>query len=95
MPAIDNARLQKVLLGGLDQVLKDIPPEKFSQVRWGNLFLGAVKPYLTTLRKINRFLSTLSFHFALFRSQNSFEVNPVDLIGVLYCSPLKLDTSFR
>jgi predicted KAP-like P-loop ATPase len=82
MPAIEDNRTQSVLSNGLDQVLENIPSEKFNKVRWGNLFVGALKPYFTNLRKINRFLSTLSFHFALFRSQDSFEVNPVDLIGV-------------
>src|SRR5258706_1501280 len=82
MPAVDKVRLQNVLLSGLNQVLKDVPSEKFSQDRWGNLFLGALTPYFSTLRKVNRFLSTLSFHFALFRNQSSFEVNAVDLIGI-------------
>jgi predicted KAP-like P-loop ATPase len=82
MPAIEDNRMQRVLLNGLDGVLKNIPSEKFNKGRWGNLFVGALKPYFTNLRKINRFLSTLSFHFALFRSQDSFEVNPVDLIGI-------------
>jgi len=82
LPAISESRLQNVLLSGLDQVLKNIPLEKFNQARWGNLYIGALKPYFTNLRRVNRFLSTLSFHFALFRNQDSFEVNPVDLIGI-------------
>ncbi len=34
------------------------------------------------LRDVNRFLSTLAFHTSLFRAGQSFDVNPVDLIGL-------------
>ncbi len=55
---------------------------RFDQTRWGNLFFGGLKPYFQTLRAVKRFLSTLSFHVAVFRSQQAFEVNPIDLIAL-------------
>lgn len=83
VPAIQRAQLDRLLFGGLDQLLSEPAISKrFDERRWGNLFLGGLQAHFTTLRDVNRFLSTLSFQVSLFTAETSFEVNPVDLIGV-------------
>lgn len=83
IPRIERPRLEKVLFAGLDELLADEKVSKrFDQKRWGNLFLGGLRPYFKTLRDVYRYLATLSFHVSLFRSMGSFEVNPVDLIAL-------------
>lgn len=80
IPRIERTRLEKVLFAGLDELLADEKVSKrFDQKRWGNLFLGGLRPYFKTLRDVYRYLATLSFQVSLFRSTGSFEVNPVDL----------------
>ncbi|TKB69720.1 MAG: hypothetical protein E8D52_04980 [Nitrospira sp.] len=83
IPRIEQTRLEKVLFAGLDELLTDGDVGKrFDQTRWGNLFLGGLRPYFQTLRDVYRYLASLSFHVSLFRSTGSFEVNPVDLIAL-------------
>lgn len=83
IPRIDRTRLEKVLFAGLDELLTEADISKrFDQKRWGNLFLGGLRPYFQTLRDVYRYLASLSFHVSLFRGTGSFEVSPVDLIAL-------------
>ena len=83
VPAIERPRLHKILLEGLERMLADgATSKRFDEQRWGNLFFGGLQGYFKTLRDVNRFLSTLSFHISLFRGEGAFEVNPVDPIGI-------------
>lgn len=83
IPRIERTRLEQVLFNGLDDILADEKVGKhFDKKRWGNLFLGGLRPYFQTLRDVYRYLATLSFHVSLFRTTGSFEVNPVDLIAL-------------
>lgn len=83
IPRIETGRLEKVLLAGLDELMNTPNVNRrFDRKRWGNIFLGGLRPYFETLRDVHRYLATLSFHVSLFRSAASFEVNPVDLIAL-------------
>lgn len=83
IPRIETGRLEKVLLAGLDELMSVSNVNKrFNRKRWGNIFLGGLRPYFETLRDVHRYLATLSFHVSLFRSSSSFEVNPIDLIAL-------------
>lgn len=83
IPRIEHTRLEKALFRGLDELLSEnIAEKRFDQHYWGNLFVPGLRPFFETLRDVHRFLATLSFHLSLFRNKNSFEVNPVDLIGL-------------
>jgi predicted KAP-like P-loop ATPase len=83
IPRLEQARLEKVLFTGLDEFLGDEKVQRhFDQQRWGNLFVGGLRPFFQTLRDVYRYLATLSFHLSLFRGTGSFEVNPIDLIAL-------------
>ena len=83
IPAVEPIKVRRVLLSGLNELMADVEvARRFDQTRWGNLFFGGLEPYFQTLRAVKRFLSTLSFHVAVFRSQQAFEVNPIDLIAL-------------
>lgn len=83
VPAIQRAQLHQILFEGLDRITREAAvSQRFDKHRWGNLFVGGLQVHFKTLRDVNRFLSTLAFHVSLFRSESSFEVNPVDLIGL-------------
>jgi len=83
VPRVDQARLAKVLFPSLDRLLEQEAVSKhFSQQRWGNLYIPGLRPYFESLRDVYRFLSVLAFHIGLFREGGSFEVNPIDLIGM-------------
>lgn len=83
VPVANRRSLDQILFGKLDEVLaQDIVSQRFDNKRWGNLFLGGLQHYFNTLRDVHRFVSTLSFHVAVFRGKGTFEVNPVDLIAL-------------
>ncbi|MBI5846621.1 MAG: hypothetical protein HZB31_01465 [Nitrospirae bacterium] len=83
IPLMERSRMEKVLLGGLNDLLSDnVLGQRFEQQRWGNIFIAGVRHYFETLRDVHRFLSTLSFHISLFRNKGSFDVNPIDLIAI-------------
>lgn len=83
VPILDAKRVQEVLFKGLDKLLADSAVSlNFDQTRWGNVFMGGLQQYFGTLRQVNRYLSSLSFHISMFKNDDSFEVNIVDLIAL-------------
>ena len=89
VPIIDAALVHQVLFQRLDSVLSNAASNKnFSQQRWGNIFFSGLSTYFGTLRDVNRFSSTLAFHFASFSADGAFEVNSIDLICARSHPPL-------
>jgi predicted KAP-like P-loop ATPase len=81
VPMIDPARVHRVLFQRLDALLSiETVSARFSQKRWGNVFFSGLGSYFTTLRDVNRFISTLAFQFSSLSTDGAFEVNPIDLI---------------
>jgi predicted KAP-like P-loop ATPase len=83
IPALNRPRLNKILLNKLEILLADCPQSvKFDESRWANLFVSCLQRFFDNLRDVNRFLSTFAFHLSVFRTGNSLEVNPIDLIAL-------------
>ncbi|MDB6018190.1 MAG: hypothetical protein JWR19_2679 [Pedosphaera sp.] len=75
--------VQKVLFHGLDSHI-DEPAiaKRWDKHRWSELFADGVASYFQNLRHVYRFLASFSFHVRHHKKERSFEVNPVDLIGL-------------
>ena len=83
IPLVERSKLERVLFAKLDELLTPLGDnERFDNRRWGNIFIPGIRPYFQSLRDVNRFIATLSFHISLFRNGDSFEVNPIDLIAL-------------
>ncbi len=82
VPLIEQSRLEKIFFQGLDEILGKKILEKFDSSRWANIYVPGLKDYFTSLRQVNRYLSSLAFHVGLFKNGGTFEVNPVDLIAL-------------
>ncbi len=83
VPVLDQGRVDRVLFDGLNDLLaREGMSRTFDQRRWGNLYLGGLQGYFTTLRKVYRFLSTLQFHAGVMHRQGWLDVNVVDLVGI-------------
>jgi hypothetical protein len=52
----------------------------FSQIRWGNAFIGCIQPLLRNMRDARRLISSIAFHIPLHAAGNVFEVNIVDFL---------------
>ena len=80
---MERARLEKVLFSSLDELLAlEGVAERWDQQRWARLFVEGLWPFIENLRDVRRFAGTLAFHVSLFRRLSTFEVNPVDLVGL-------------
>ena len=83
VPHAHRRAVEKVLFSGLDRLLDDeVIKPLFDQHRWRDLYVDSIAKYFQNLRHVYRFLGSFGFHVAQFKSGGSFEVNPVDLIGL-------------
>jgi predicted KAP-like P-loop ATPase len=83
VPLMERSKLERVLFTKLDELLNALGEnQQFDERRWANIFIPGIRPYFQSLRDVNRFVATLSFHISLFRNGESFEVNPIDLIAL-------------
>ena len=83
VPRIERGQLEKALFAGLDRYLESPSVgQRFDQERWAALYRYGVRPFFENLRDVHRFLSSFGFYVGIFRSENTFEVNPVDLIAL-------------
>ena len=83
IPKLSPEKLEKALDSGIRAVVENTPAErKFDAQRWPQLFISAIRPYFQTLRDTKRFSNSLSFHFELYRNDDTFDANPIDLIAL-------------
>ena len=83
VPYASRAAVQKVLFTGLNKHLEETPASKhWDKDRWRDLYSDGIAGYFRNLRHVYRFLASFTFHVQHHRSENSFEVNLVDLIGL-------------
>jgi predicted KAP-like P-loop ATPase len=83
IPHASRSAVQKSLFTGLDSLLSaEVISKRWEKRRWGSLFSDGTSGYFRNLRHVKRFLASFAFHIREHRSEKSFEVNPVDLIGL-------------
>lgn len=74
-------QVHKVLFEGLDAHLAETGiGERWETQRWSQLWPGGLSLYFTNLRRVYRFLGSLSFQVSQMRNGKTFELNPLDLI---------------
>lgn len=83
VPMIDIERVRMALFGRLNELLAvESVSKHFDTTRWANVFWSGLFSYFSTLRDVNRFVSTLAFQISSFSEGGAFEVNPIDLIAL-------------
>ncbi|EMC0409324.1 NTPase [Vibrio fluvialis] len=84
IPVIEESRVHSFLFNQLDSMIAADKKalELFDNQYWGNIFQTTLRYYLRDLRSVNRYISTLSFHFSLMSGERANEVNPVDLMAL-------------
>jgi predicted KAP-like P-loop ATPase len=82
IPSVNRKQLQRLLLDGLNELLSNPNlTSRFKAEYWSEIF-PEIFPLFRNLRDVNRFLGSLAFHVEIFRNNDTFEVNPVDLIAL-------------
>jgi predicted KAP-like P-loop ATPase len=81
VPQARQDEIDQILFEGLDRILAE-DLKRLDQTYWGNVYLGALRPYFQDLRDVKRFHASLGFHINLLRTGSTLDVNPVDLIAI-------------
>ena len=83
VPQASHSSIQKILFQGLNaQLANEAVSKHWDKGRWTTLYIEGISVYFKNLRHVYRFLSSFAFHVRHHRQSGSFEVNPIDLIGV-------------
>lgn len=84
IPQIQLKQVHEVLVNLLEDVINSHTDadKKFDQKRWIEIYHEGLKNYFTNLRNVYRFNSTLCFNFNLFKNNEIFEADPIDLIAI-------------
>ncbi|NYB74519.1 hypothetical protein HZF24_10265 [Sedimentibacter hydroxybenzoicus DSM 7310] len=78
LPKINEQQLIGLFFNGLNNIIAEIPDEKFDKERWSLLFLYGIKNYIKTIRDVVRLNNTISLKYSFLKD----EVNIIDLIGI-------------
>ena len=78
IPPISEEELRGFLFEKIEKLFAESQTYNFDRSYWTNLYQNGIKYLFTNLRKINRYLNTLSFNFGLVK----YDVNPVDFLAI-------------
>ena len=78
IPKIDRDELEKILFERLRLIMGEPSGEKWDDSDWATLYTDGIKPYIKTIRDINRFMNRFMLKYALLKE----EVFLIDLIGI-------------
>lgn len=78
LPSISRLELEKLLFSLLDELINDIPEDKWDGTYWGNIYNSGMKHYFKTIRDVTRYINSLKFSFEMVRD----DVNPIDFIAI-------------
>ena len=78
IPQISKREVENFLFKKLDELIHDLPENRWDQTYWGNIYHSGLKHFFKNIRDVNRYLNSLSFGFNLVKD----EVNPVDFIAI-------------
>lgn len=78
LPIASRAEVEKVLLGQLDELIRDIPESRWNPTHWGNVYHCGMRYCLASIRDVTRFINSLRFSFAMVKN----EVSAVDFLAI-------------
>ncbi|MDK2789456.1 MAG: hypothetical protein PWP07_2701 [Epulopiscium sp.] len=78
IPLISKQEVEKLLFRQLDELLKDIPENKWDQTYWGNIYHSGLKYFFRNIRDVTRYINSLRFSFEMVKG----EVNAIDFFAI-------------
>ncbi|MCX6582345.1 MAG: P-loop NTPase fold protein [Candidatus Aminicenantes bacterium] len=79
IPLISKQEVEQLLFGQLDELIMDIPQNKWSQNYWSNIYQNGLKYFFKNIRDVTRYINSLRFSFEIVKG----EVNPVDFLAIV------------
>lgn len=78
VPLISENKLQKFFFKKLDEIVADIPQEKFNKAYWGNIYHSGIRYFFKNIRHVNRYINLLRIEYGLVKGN----VNAIDFIAI-------------
>jgi predicted KAP-like P-loop ATPase len=79
IPQISYQEIENFLFKNLEEIIHDIPEERWDQTYWGNIYHSGLRHLFHNIRDVNRYLNSLRFGLNLVKN----EVNPIDFIAIV------------
>jgi len=78
IPLISKQEVERLLFSQLDELIKDIPENKWDQTYWGNICHSGLKYFFRNIRDVTRYINSLRFNFEMVKG----EVNTIDFLAI-------------
>lgn len=78
IPHISKEEVERLLFSRLDEIIKDVPEEKWDHTYWGNIYHSGMKHFFNNIRDVNRYINALRFGFEIVKDN----LNPIDFIAI-------------
>ena len=78
IPLISKQEVEQLLFSQLDELIKDIPENKWDQTYWGNIYHSGLKHFFRNIRDVTRYINSLRFSFGMVKG----EVNAIDFLAI-------------
>ncbi|GAA6163998.1 hypothetical protein NBRC116590_17020 [Pelagimonas sp. KU-00592-HH] len=84
LPAVPSSTVHRIFTDELALLANQYATSEngFEAVRWGNVLIGCIQPFVNNLRDARRLVSSLATHIPLHAQSNGLEVNIIDLIAL-------------
>lgn len=78
IPLISKEEVEHLLFSQLDELIKDIPENKWDPTYWGNIYHSGLKHFFRNIRDVTRYVNSLRFSFGVVKG----EVNAIDFLAI-------------
>jgi predicted KAP-like P-loop ATPase len=78
IPLISKQEVEHLLFSQLDELIKDIPENKWNQNYWINIYNSGLKHFFRNIRDVTRYINSLRFSFEIVKG----EVNTIDFFAI-------------
>jgi len=78
IPLISKQEVEHLLFSQLDELIKDMPENKWDQTYWGNIYHSGLKYFFRNIRDVTRYINSLRFSFEMVKD----EVNAIDFLAI-------------
>lgn len=82
LPTVSGSVIHEIMDNELNRLIGAYATKEngFQEVRWGNVLIGVIRPFILNLRDARRYISSVSIHMPLHRGKNILEVNVIDFL---------------
>jgi predicted KAP-like P-loop ATPase len=78
LPTVSVEEVHKLLFTQLEQLIEQVPQDRWDQNHWGNVFRGGLREFFRSIRDVNRYVNALRFVYPMVAD----EVNGVDFLAI-------------